>query len=117
MKHQKTYERMAYALLPVLALSQGCAGSAPDTDAMRTLPIIIKVNHAADESVLRARLPDLATACEVELSYKRPMSGGAHIVQMRAPMPEAALHCLRGQPEVVYVQEDKLAHPTRGGAQ
>jgi len=114
MKHQKTYGRMAYALLPVLALSQGCAGSAPDTDAMRTLPLIIKVNHAADESVLRARLQNLATACEVELSYKRPMSGGAHIVQMRAPTPEAALHCLRAQPEVVYVQEDKLARPMTG---
>jgi hypothetical protein len=121
MKNRKALWNVMLMLIPTLALNNGCAGSVGNAEGssatMRTLPLIIKVNKAADESALRARLPDLATACEVELSYKRPMSGGAHIVQMRAPMPEAALHCLRGRPEVVYVQEDKLAHPTRGGAQ
>ena len=116
MKHQKTCGCVAYALLPVLALSQGCAGSAPDTDAMRTLPLIIKVNQAVDEPALRARLPVLAAACEVDLSYKRPMSGGAHVVLMRASAPEVALRCLRAQPEVVYVQEDKLTRPMDRGA-
>ena len=104
-------------LIPVLALNNGCAGTAPDVDAMRTLPLIIKVNHAVDEPALRARLPDLAAACDVQLSYLRPMSGGAHVVQLRASMPEAALHCLQAQPDVVYVQEDKRARPMSGGAQ
>jgi len=101
-------------LIPTLTLNYGCAGSAPDAEAMPTLPLIIKVNHAAEESVLRARLPDLATTCDVQLSYLRPMSGGAHVVQMRAPKPEAAVHCLSVQPDVVYVQEDMLARPMSG---
>lgn len=84
---------------------------------MRTLPLIIKVNHAADESALQARLPDLAAACEVELSYKRPMSGGAHVVLLRTSAPEAALECLRAQRGVVYVQEDQLVRPISGGVQ
>jgi len=108
-------------LIPTLVLNNGCAGSVGDADGssatMRTLPLIIKLNRAEDEAALRARLPDLTKACDVQLSYLRPMSGGAHVVQMRAPMPEAALRCLRGQPEVVYVQEDKLARPMSGGAQ
>ena len=108
-------------LIPTLVLNNGCAGSVGDADGssatMRTLPLIIKLNRAEDEAALRARLPDLTTACDVQLSYLRPMSGGAHVVQMRAPMPEAALNCLRGQPDVVYVQEDKLARPMSGGAQ
>ncbi len=105
------------ALLPILALSHGCAGSALDADTMRTLPIIIKMNHAADEVALRARLPALAAACELELEYVRPMSGGAHVLRMRADMPEQGLGCLRAQPEVVYAQEDKLVRPMSGGAQ
>jgi len=104
-------------LLPILALNHGCAGSTPDADAMRTLPVIIKVNHAADEPALRARLPALAAACELELEYLRPMSGGAHVLRMRAAAPERGLGCLRAQPEVVYVQEDKLVRPMSGGAQ
>jgi len=102
-------------LIPVLVLNSGCAGSAGDADAVRTLPLIIKVNHAADESALRARLPVLAAACAVQLSYLRPMSGGAHVVRMRADAPAQGLGCLRAQPDVVYVQEDKLARPMTGG--
>jgi hypothetical protein len=100
-----------FMLLPALVLNGGCAGAASDVSAMRTLPVIIKVEHAADETALRARLPVLEQACEVQLSYLRPMSGGAHVVQMQARSPEEALGCLRTQPDVVYVQEDKLAHP------
>lgn len=108
---------MVMMLLPVFALNTGCAGSASDVESVRAMPLIIKVNQADEESALRARLPVLAAACEVQLNYSRPMSGGAHVVQMRASTPEAALNCLRTQPGVVYVQEDKLARPMRGGAQ
>lgn len=100
-----------FMLVPVLVLNGGCAGAAPDADAVHTVPVIIKVEHAADEAALRARLPALAGACEVQLSYLRPMSGEAHVVQMKARSLEEALGCLRTQPDVVYVQEDKLARP------
>ena len=117
MKQQKALWGIVMMLLPVFALNTGCASSASDVASVRAIPLIIKVNQADEESALRARLKVLAAACEVQLNYSRPMSGGAHIVQMRAPEPDAALHCLRAQPEVVYVQEDKLARPMRGGAQ
>lgn len=117
MKQRKALWGLVLMLIPTLALNSGCAGSASDAEASRAMPLIIKVDQAADDSALRARLPALAATCEVQLSYLRPMSGGAHVVQMRAPMPEAALDCLRAQPDVVYVQEDKLARPMSGGAQ
>lgn len=117
MKQRKALWGTVLMLFPALALNTGCAGSASDAESVRAMPLIIKVNKADEESAMRARLPALAAACEVQLSYLRPMSGGAHVVQMRASTPEAALNCLRAQPEVVYVQEDKLARPMSGGAQ
>lgn len=100
-----------FMLVPMLVLSNGCASATPGADASRTMPVIIKVKYATDEAALRARLPVLAQACEVQLSYLHPMSGEAHVVQMQARSPEGALECLRLQPDVVYVQEDKMAHP------
>ena len=121
MKQRKARWRVMLMLIPVLAFNHGCTVSPGEADSPSTvthsLPIMIKVDQAAGESVLRARLPVLAATCEVQLSYVRPMSGGAHVVQMRAPMPEAALHCLRAQPDVLYVQEDKLVRPASGGSQ
>jgi len=107
------------SMLSLALLSSGCASSTSSDSVahMRPVPLIIKVKSAEDEATLRARLPSLAKACALDMEYQRPMSGGAHVVNMRTEAVERGVDCLREQPEVVYVQEDKVARPMTGGAQ
>ncbi len=61
---------------------------------------------------MRLQIPQLERACNLRLSYVRPMSGGAHVLRMHTDAAENAIACLRAQPGVVYVQQDHLAKPT-----
>ena len=109
---------MSLSLLPAVLLGAGCVSVSSNEVVAQTMssPLIIKVDNADTEAALRASLPALAAACAVSLEYTRPMSGGAHVVRMSASAPEQALACLRAQAGVVYVQEDRLAHPMTGGS-
>ena len=104
--------------LAMLAALYGCAASSSSGDEMsntRSIPLIMKLKAADDETQVRASLPALGGACGVRLEYTRPMSGGAHVVRMWSDAPEQALSCLRQQADVVYVQQDRVARPMGNG--
>ena len=101
----------------VLASPQVNPADAPERqtniDASLTNQIIIKYQSNVNPT---ARMNALSTAAGESLTYKRPMSGGAYVLSLPAPLPstevEAIARKLEALPGVEYAEPDYRMYPT-----
>jgi serine protease len=120
------------ALLLVMSLSIGryssaiaSPGAAPeqqtDLGGPPTNQIIIKYRNNANATdsngkIKTERMTTLNTAAEVTLTYKRAMSGEAHVLSLPARLPPVAVEAiarkLEALPGVEYAEPDFVMRPT-----
>jgi hypothetical protein len=114
----RMYSLSCRVILGVLALSGGAcvaAGEAPQAPATTVAQIIVAFRDPTFDPSRGDYLQNLSAETGVSLSYLRPMSGGAHVLQVRGGLDARSLGQLvarlAGRPEVRYAEEDRRLLP------
>ena len=108
-----------FAFLGIALISNCAASSAPagqneikPRENIKTTQIIIKFRENVTNPSEKTFLKELSRHAQAEVSYIRPMSGGAHVFAVADVRDEETLKKIIKQlyqrPEIIYVQQDKI---------
>ena len=104
------------------AAAGAAAGSQSSGNPRPVTQIIVKYRSSQlanrAEAALPERLAALSSAAGVTLQYRRPMSGGAHVLSLPGPLPDneawAIAARLGALPDVEFAEPDEIRQPLLG---
>lgn len=84
----------------------------PQATKQRMTQLIIKFRDADFDPSRIAFVQELSRAAQIQISYLRPMSGGAHVFRVTDITDKEqltmAIQRLSNRPEILYVEQDRI---------